>query len=124
MGRLKRTSAVAEKAASRAAGMASISATLDLGNGLTLAAYNTAIEAISKPGTGKLAAYNAALAVTDQLLNELEAAEKSLGKLSETMLLAVAVKYGKDSSEYEKAGGVRTSERKTPVRKPKVDKPS
>jgi hypothetical protein len=33
------------------------------------------------------------------------------------MLAAVGVKYGKDSSEYEKAGGTRTSERKAPLRK-------
>ena len=32
------------------------------------------------------------------------------------MLTGVGVKYGKDSNEYEKAGGVRTSERKKPVR--------
>jgi hypothetical protein len=32
----------------------------------------------------------------------------------ETMLTGVGVKYGKDSNEYEKAGGVRTSERKSP----------
>ena len=30
----------------------------------------------------------------------------------------VASKYGKDSDEYEKAGGVRKSERKRPMRPP------
>ena len=33
------------------------------------------------------------------------------------MLAAVGVKYGKDSTEYEQAGGTRTSERKSPSRK-------
>jgi len=31
---------------------------------------------------------------------------------------AVGAVYGKDSDQYEKAGGVRKSERKRPVRKP------
>ena len=38
------------------------------------------------------------------------------------MLTGVGVKYGKDSNEYEKAGGVRTSERKKPVRTPAAAK--
>jgi hypothetical protein len=124
MGRLKRTSAVAEKAALRAAALASISPTLDLGNGLTLVAYNAAIQGIAAPTTGKLSIYNATLSLADAQLNDLLTAEKTLSTLSETMLLAVAVKYGKDSNEYEKAGGKRTSERKAPVRKPKMDKPA
>jgi len=40
-------------------------------------------------------------------------------ELSEDMLLAVAAKFGKDSPEYEMAGGVRRSERKRPTRKAK-----
>lgn len=43
--------------------------------------------------------------------------EKQLRDLSERMLIAVAAKYGKNSYEYEMAGGVRKSERKRPVRK-------
>jgi hypothetical protein len=39
------------------------------------------------------------------------------------MLAGVGSKYGKDSSEYEQAGGTRTSERKPPVRKPKTATP-
>jgi hypothetical protein len=35
------------------------------------------------------------------------------------MLAGVGSKYGKDSNEYEKAGGTRTSERKPPLRKKK-----
>jgi hypothetical protein len=33
------------------------------------------------------------------------------------MLIAVAAKYGKDSYEYEMAGGIRKSERKRPTRR-------
>jgi hypothetical protein len=35
----------------------------------------------------------------------------------------VASKYGKDSNEYEKAGGTRKSERKRPMRKAKPTNP-
>lgn len=113
MARQKRTSAILENARTRAAGLSGIAATVDLGNGLTLAAYSAQIDAL----TAEIAAYNAKLAELDGMTNELKAAEKSLGELSARMLAAVAVKYGRDSSEYEKAGGVRFSERKRPVRK-------
>ena len=43
--------------------------------------------------------------------------EKALRDLNERCLSGVAAKYRKDSSEYEKAGGMRKSERKRPVRK-------
>jgi hypothetical protein len=39
-------------------------------------------------------------------------AEKTLRDMSERMLTGVATKYGKDSDEYEKAGGVRKRDRK------------
>lgn len=120
MSRTKRTSVVAKQAATRAAGLSSISPTLDLGHGLTLSAYNSAIDAIINPSTGKLVAYNTTLSLADQQLNDLQAAEKALATMGDRMRMAVAAQYGKDSSEYEKAGGVRTSERKAPVRKAKV----
>jgi hypothetical protein len=122
MARIKRTSAAADKATTRAAALSSISPALDLGNGLTLAAYNLAIADIAASNTGKLALYNAALSTVDGQLNDLQAAEKALNTLGETMLTGVGVKYGKDSNEYEKAGGVRTSERKKPVRTPAAAK--
>jgi hypothetical protein len=49
--------------------------------------------------------------------NELEASERGLKDKSGRMLNGVPAKYWKDSSEYELAGGVRSSERKKPVRK-------
>ncbi|MEO1590464.1 MAG: hypothetical protein AAFU71_04125 [Cyanobacteria bacterium J06632_22] len=50
------------------------------------------------------------------LKNRLADAEKTLSEYSERILLAVAVKYGKNSDEYERIGGVRTSDRKRPTR--------
>jgi hypothetical protein len=41
---------------------------------------------------------------------ELEELEKTLGAFSEKMLTGIAFKYGKDSREYEMAGGIRRSE--------------
>jgi ribosomal protein L27 len=55
----------------------------------------------------KLDAYNQALAAVDNALNELQAAEKALKKRSTRMLAGVGVAFGKDSSQYEMAGGTR-----------------
>ncbi|HEX9783868.1 MAG TPA: hypothetical protein VGA56_14190 [Opitutaceae bacterium] len=44
--------------------------------------------------------------------NDLDAAERALRDASERMLAAVGVRFGKDSNEYEMAGGVRKSERR------------
>ena len=61
--------------------------------------------------------------------NWLAKAAKGLTKLAKGLAKAsfrsgVGLKYGKDSNEYEKAGGVRTSERKKPVRTPAANKPA
>ena len=115
MGRMrKQTSKVLEKAQARSAGIKNFNSTLDLGNGLTVASFDTAI------GTTQtiLSEYNQALAAVDDKYNALVAAEKSLGDISERMLAGIAARFGKDSSEYEQAGGVRKSERKRPTRKP------
>jgi hypothetical protein len=64
--------------------------------------------------------YNTLLSTLDQSLNTLKADEKILNNWNERILNGVASKYGKDSSEYEQAGGVRKSERKKPVKKPAV----
>ena len=114
MARRRRTSKTLDKAQQRAAGLASISLTLDLGNNLTLAAYKTAIADTQ----AKADAYTAALATVDAAYNALLAGEDSLAALSERMLLGVATKYGLDSSEYEMAGGTRKSERQRRARQP------
>ena len=115
MARPKRSSKAAKFAQNRIDALASIDELLDLGNGKTLAAYK-ARKALADQ---KNSAYNAQLSVLDGLLDDVEAEDKSLDILSSEMLAAVGVKFGKDSAEYEKAGGTRTSERKRPVRKAK-----
>ena len=113
MSRLKRSSKELAKAQMRATNLMSVDEELDLGSGLTLAAYQAAIDALQV----KLAQYNNLLSEVDALNNDITAGEKQLAALSERMLDGVGVKFGKDSNEYEKAGGVRKSERKKPVRK-------
>ena len=62
--------------------------------------------------------YNTLLSTVDEKLNKLKAQEKILDNWNERILVGVAAKFGKDSSEYEQAGGVRKSERKKPKAKP------
>ena len=95
-----------EAAKIRAASLESIDKALDLGNGLTLASYNGAIATTE----GQLNTYNTKLSELDDLLNRLQAGEKALADLTERMLAGVGSKFGKNSSEYEKAGGKRKSE--------------
>ena len=71
----------------------------------------------------KLSSYNTRLSELDGILNELETAESELDELSARMLAGVGVKYGKNSDEYEKAGGTRTDERK-PIRRKSAPVPA
>ena len=114
MARQKKLSPFLEGAQQRLNALSSIDPALDLGNGLTLAAYRAEVTSAQ----AKQDAYNTLLSQVDQAYNEFQAAEKSIRDLSERMLAGVASKYGKDSSEYEMAGGKRKSERKRPTRKP------
>ena len=109
----KRTSKVIEQAQIRSDGLGTIDINLDLGNNLTLPNYNTVIHQTE----AALDAYNKALAAADAAANVLQKAEEDLNDLSERMLVGVAAKYGKDSYEYEMAGGTRKSDRKRPHRK-------
>jgi hypothetical protein len=113
MARQKRKSAAVDFAENRANALNSIDAALDLGNGLTLADYKTKTAALKE----KNDKYNSDLSLLDESLNVIQADERALDDLSTRMLAGVGTKYGKDSNEYEKAGGTRTSERKPPLRK-------
>ncbi|MBW4578148.1 MAG: hypothetical protein KME42_01060 [Tildeniella nuda ZEHNDER 1965/U140] len=113
MARLKRSSASVDKAERRIAGLKSINPALDLGKGLTVEAFTELIETTRQ----RVADYNTTLSLLDADRAAMLEAEKTLMALSEKMLLGVAFEYGKDSAEYEMAGGVRKSQRKRPVRK-------
>ncbi len=112
MPRRKRTSKVLEKADRRASAIKSISLNLDLGNDLTLTKFQGKIDDVR----AKVDAYNSILSAVDKTYNDMMTAEQELSDLMELMLLGVATKYGKNSDEYEMAGGVRKSNRKKSTR--------
>lgn len=105
-----------DKARTRLAAVKSIDPVLDFGNEITLALYETEITNLNE----KLNLYNTALSTVDDLYNATTAQITVVNDLSERVLIGVANKYGKNSSEYEMAGGVRKSERKKPVAKKKM----
>ena len=113
MPRQKKTSKIVESASVRLAGIKSIGKDLDLGNGVTAKSYSELIEETKK----LLEEYNTALSVVDEKLNLYQVKEKELKDLHERVLISVAAKYGKNSNEYEKAGGKKKSERKKPTKK-------
>lgn len=99
-----RSSKVLKKADCRIANMISIDPVLDLGNGLSLEIYSNQIEAARQ----KVAIYNTAVANLTQLYNEMLDAEQIVSDLNVRMLTGVLTKYGRNSTEYEMAGGKRT----------------
>ncbi|MBN3885144.1 MAG: hypothetical protein V7K64_17605 [Nostoc sp.] len=107
MSRQKRTYRVLEKAEFRTAGLKAIDPTMDFGDGRNLESMTQLIEQYRT----KIDAYNTALAVIDSSKTEMDELDRNLSDLTEKMLLGVAFKYGKDSREYEMAGGVRKSDR-------------
>ena len=120
MATIQRESAELAAATKRMNGLAAIDPTgqLDLGNGHTIKAYQDQMADVKT----QLDAYNKARKDLDALKNNLDAAEKLLAAKSSAMLTGVGLKYTKDSTEYEQCGGVRDSERKQAMRKPKAAK--
>ena len=103
-----------EKGKSRLAGLKSIKKDLDFGDNLSVVGYETQLSLLET----NLKTYNQALSTIDDLYNKCIAQIDVVKDYSERMLSGVALKYGKESSEYEMAGGTRKSERKKP--KPKT----
>jgi HAMP domain-containing protein len=107
MTRQKSTSRILKKAELRTSGLKAIDRNMDFGDTCNLQNMTQLIEELRT----KIDAYNTALVMIDSSKTEITELEKNLGELSEKMLIGVAFKYGKDSREYEMAGGVRKSER-------------
>lgn len=101
------------KANKRIDGIRSIDPNIDLGNGITDAAYVAEIGKV----TTLTERYNTLLSEVDGTLTALEQAEKALGDFSQRMINAVGTRFGYDSIEYEKAGGTRKSEKKRTSKK-------
>ncbi|HEX2935978.1 MAG TPA: hypothetical protein VHO72_11540 [Bacteroidales bacterium] len=96
------------KANKRLDGIRSIEPNIDLGNGITDAAYATEIAKV----TSLTEKYNTLLSEVDGTLTALEQAERELADYSQRILNAVGTKFGYNSIEYEKAGGTRKSEKR------------
>ena len=107
MSRKKRTSRVLEKAELRSTGLKAIDSNMSFDDDCNLQNLSQAIEQLRN----MLDAYNTALTVIDSSKTKIDAMEKTLSNLTDKMVRGVAFKYGKDSSEYEMAGGIRDSER-------------
>lgn len=102
-----------EKGITRLAAIKSIDPALDLGSNITVSNYEAKLTALSS----KLSAYNTALSTIDDLYNDCIAQIAEVKDINERVLTGVATKYGKNSSQYEMAGGKKKSERKKPVKK-------
>lgn len=115
MARAKRTSPALDAAKDRANSLATVDRAMDFGNGASLAALTAANVDLE----GQLDHYNQMLSDLDDALNKLEDAEATVTELGTRLLAGVKVKFGPDSSEYEKAGGTRASEiKRSPRTKP------
>lgn len=117
MGRQKKKSAALLKAQERLAGLQSIDPKLDFGNGISIASFTKEVDSLKK----SIGDYNALLFAADDAANALELQEKKMIVSAENVLLSVKVKFGKDSSQYELAGGTRLSDRR---RTPRFSSPA
>ena len=115
MPRSKRTSNSVDNLKERLSGMISINPKLDLGNGITIEEGQKLVTTCES----SLQDYNVTLSVADEKQFAIEKLEKEIDTFCAKILSSVAVRYGKDSIEYEKVGGKRTSDIKRAPKKPK-----
>ena len=117
MARRKRTSSqILEKARHVLAGLKQITPRPEFGPELTEALFEGEINGF----THDLEAFNGGLAEIDDQQNRLDDRELRLRDFSQRIQAAVKALYGPDSSQFEVIGGLRRSDRKKPVRKPKL----
>ncbi|BDX39121.1 hypothetical protein CYCD_24760 [Tenuifilaceae bacterium CYCD] len=107
------TSLEQEKAQNRLDGIKQFETSVNYGVGLMEEDYLTKINRVNK----LTQEYNQLLTQADGIATQLDIAERELAEISKRFLNAVGAKYGYDSVEYEKAGGVRTSDYKRTSRK-------
>jgi len=112
----KRVSTVLSNAEDRARRLSTIEPDMELA-GLRLADYQAQIAS----GRQLLDKYNSLLTEADMMADQFDNQETVLRDLSERMLMGIATRYGKNSPQYEAAGGVRKSERRKPAPKAKAE---
>ena len=106
----KRTSPTLDKAQKRSLALKSIDLNLDLGNGLTVLDFSNLIDTAQQ----KIDHYNLTLAGLTPIYNEMMECEKLLGENYERMLSGVLAKYGRNSIQYEMAGGRKRAAKRKP----------
>ncbi len=94
-----------DKAEARMSGMKSIDSALDLGDGYSIAEFESKIKKFKDTQVE----HNTTLGKADDLRNDLLGMETEINDFSSRMLAGVLKKYGSDSHEYEQAGGTMKS---------------
>jgi hypothetical protein len=107
MPRTKKTARVLERIEHRLAGLKAIDPNIDFGKERNVQ-YMTEL---TQKLRSRIEAYNTALTTIDTTRTEMADLEKKLNDVAEKMLIGVAFTYGKDSTQYEMAGGVKKSDR-------------
>jgi hypothetical protein len=113
----KQRSRVLEKASARLGAMRSLGTDINFGNGLTFTDFEESIDRTREA----LLAYNTAIATYSQAQLAFMELERNLADLAERMLTGVATQYGKQSHQYEMAGGTRKGARRRRPRKAKEE---
>ncbi|MEH1848343.1 MAG: hypothetical protein V7L25_26035 [Nostoc sp.] len=107
MPRQKKSSTVLEKTEQKVIGFKSINSNLDFGDSISLNHLTELTEQLRND----IDQYNMMLTALDSAKEKIETLEKTIRETSERLVSGVALKYGKDSREYEMTGGVRKSDR-------------
>ena len=114
MARLRRTSLELDIAKQRLAALKEFTPKPDFGPSLTLESFEAIVNAYS----AEQDAYNGEVSLLDDKTNLLDSHEQDLAVFNQRILAAVRGTYGPDSSEYERVGGTRSSDRKKRTAKP------
>ncbi len=107
MPRQKRSSPVLEKTEQKLIGFKSINSSLDFGDFVSV----NHLTELTGELRNEIDQYNMMLTALDTAKGKIETLERSIRETSERLVNGVASRYGKNSREYEMAGGVRKSER-------------
>ncbi|MBD2413028.1 hypothetical protein FACHB389_02240 [Nostoc calcicola FACHB-389] len=107
MPRKQKTSPLLEKTEQKIIGFKSINSSLDFGDSISLNHLTELAEQLHN----EIDQYNMMLTALDSAKAKMQTLEKTIREISERLVSGVALKYGKDSREYEMTGGVRKSDR-------------
>ncbi|MDZ8235974.1 MAG: hypothetical protein RMZ69_02170 [Nostoc sp. ChiQUE01a] len=107
MPRKQKTSPLLEKTEQKIIGFKSINSSLDFGDSISLNYLTELAEQLHN----EIDQYNMMLTALDSAKAKIQTLEKTIREISERLVSGVALKYGKDSREYEMTGGVRKSDR-------------